>query len=1749
MLDAVQARNSTARLGGLDISRSDVLIGIVLVLVMIAGGYFRFVGQNWDDFTHLHPDERFLTDVASSLNGSLQSSEGDPIKAQMQIQDCMARYPATNGVGGFFDAQCSTWNPHNANNRFGRYVYGTLPLFLARWTGDFVSGMTDDNVWSGYNGVHLVWRALSASFDMGVILIVFFIGLQLHGRWAGLLAAILYAAMVLPIQKAHFGTVNATTSFFVALGLLFAARVQDKGGLLNYVGFGVALAAAVAGRINTAPLAGIIIVATVVRALPALDSGLSWRERERIIGQSLVGLALAGIAALVAFRFFNPYAFMGPGIFGLQINPRWIEDLQAGSYGVSGLAESPPNWQWTGRTSYLFPFTNMVLWGMGVPLGLTAWGSFLVAGWRLFRGKAGGIRNVLPFVWILGYFAWIGGIWVMSMRYYLPLYPAFAVLAGWGLYALVRWAHDALAPNWRKAVAWAVVIGVVGFSYLWAAMFTNIYRNQLTRVQASNWVWEQIPGDFAMRVDDAPPETPLMNIAVSNRPALNEQTPLSDQVSRYDDGDSSTFTFRATATGTVSSVHAPHISDISQDDLPESLRITITDSAGNLLSEAELTDDFNDSDHAFGDAYDIPLEPVLEVEEGQSYIFTVEAVSGGPFSTAGSILSWEGQWDDPVPTTVCTLPPGMSSATNPPPGMFSVDTCNGRNAWAGLVNGYQMYMSADEVQFKRDIMIESLENSDYIIISSNRFYDAEARIPIRWPMTLKYYDALFSGELGFELAALFDETFQLGPLRISDQYLPIYNGPEWLNEFEAEEAFHVYDHPAVFIYRKTDAFDAQKMRDLLNSVPLNRPEDAVGGFNCPNNPSNSVCDPTLIGVVPLYSLPADPAPTQLQLTPDLRQMQYNNGTWSNRFDTSSPVNSNPAITVALWWLTIMLFGWVAWPLLFGLLPGLADGGYGLAKMAGMLLVGWLAWFVSSARVPMWSQTGVGLALLAIAILSIIVALRQRTRLVAFLQEHWRLLLGVEMITLICFLVFLAIRMSNPDLWHPSFGGEKPMDFAYFNGVLRSSVFPPLDPWYTGGFINYYYFGFVIVGAPTLLLGVVPSVAYNLIIPTLFALTGITAFSAAFNVVAAWKERTPINFENETGMRRLGNPWAAGIVALLLAAVLGNLDTPRVFVDGLARLGGYTPVNSLEEYMVRDYTRTYGMPPEGQAILDIAERVNNAGFLDEFAYQADTTVEGVSATLRGIVLAAQGQPLPIATNRWFWAPTRVLSEPPVDSGGAITEIPFFTFLYGDLHAHMIAMPMLLMAMAFIFNEVALAAKDERRGFERYLALAFGALTVGMLRATNTWDWITFMILGVVGLGFAWWLQWKRLTRKSLLHLVGRVGGFVLLSFIFVLPYASWYAATYNRALPWEGRRTPLWAYFDIHGLFLFLIFSLLVWDTARWFRTVYVRSLRGTWPLLIAGLLIVGTLLLALVLLALANFQVVLVTVPLIVWIALLFFRSGQSRPMQFVLALAGLGLALTLGVEFIVLDGDIGRQNTVFKFYIQAWMLFSVVGGVAFAWLLESSNDWSGKLRGVWFTVAALLFTITALYPLMASRAKALERFTQEMPVTLDGMDYMKFAQYGENGQWFSLESDYNMIRWLQENIQGTPTIMEGQSAREYLWSSRVSIYTGMPAVIGWNWHQRQQRTFDPLPRLVQQRIANVNAFYTVTDIPTAWQMITHYNVSYIIVGDLEKAYYPIAGLEKFDAMVDMGLLDVVYREGSATVYQVRPGATLAELG
>ncbi|MCZ7538378.1 MAG: DUF2298 domain-containing protein [Anaerolineae bacterium] len=1374
-------------------------------------------------------------------------------------------------------------------------------------------------------------------------------------------------------------------------------------------------------------------------------------------------------------------------------------------------------------------------------------------------------------------------------------------------------------------------------------------------------------------------------------------------------GGSDALAFEIPIDGVIREIEVLHLGDPLRDSGEEAVRLTLTAPDGTQTSTV-LRGDFNEGANPLGPPQVAVFDPPLRVERldasGQRQLATLTVEALDPVYTSGAVIAWEGDWDDPIPWTVCPLPDDVVYRDDLPSGLSSYD-CPAVNMFGPHVQGIKLWMVAEDNEEKITAMTGALDQADYLVISSNRFYDSLSRIPWRWPMSLAFYEALFDGRLGYELVRQFESAPQLGPFRIRDQVTPLDDLPAWVNEhWEAEEAFSVYDHPIVLVFKKTDAYSPETVRALLESVTIRPVRSAYPGY---------VADPEPVGVVTWRAQESTQSPTLLHFDADKWETQRAGGTWRDLFDPDSLLNRSQIAALIAWWLLIVLAGWIAWPLLFVALPALPDRAYPAAKIAAWLIVAWVAWAGGTLGLRTWSRGGLALLLLALAALSLAAVWRRRGQLAAYVRANWRFLLAMEALTLALFLAFVGVRLTNPDLWHGSFGGEKPMDFAYFNAVLRSTVFPPLDPWFSGGYINYYYFGYVIVGAPVKLLGIAPSVAYNLIIPALFAMTGIGVFSVAYNWVRARSARpgqsasppkSPSPAEPERGTSPLdvgayrhtplrggagqgtayveprppqGNAWLAGLLALLLAMVLGNLGTLHVVVTNIAALDGWSQPSLYEQVRrqeaqaqrdrlyqkfyaeeVKDFRAEHGgqEPVEAGdmfAVTDAAQRRVEATIEDYaehppllrlWQYELGNLREQIGAFFGGLSKVLDGQPLPMATHRWYWGPTRIISELPDGAGrGAIAEMPYFTFLYGDLHAHMIAFPVTLLVLLWLLAEILGAGHALRTWWEAGLALALGALAVGVLRPTNSWDWITYLLLGIAGLTFVAWLgavrarrgdpppeiagrlwgwlrpgqarelwlvllvlpvalaarvgfyfvqraladqeaargarvepvtlspssavAWMiaglalvvalyaaaliaarvRLDRRLLWAWIGRVALFVGLTFVVGLPFTAYFATAYESVKPWEQETTPLWAYLYVHGTFIFLVISLLVWQTARWLRRVRVRALEG---LAVPVLGIGGGLLLVLVgsiVYGVREAAVAQLAGPLIAWAALLFFLPGQSALLRALNALIVLALAISLGVELVVLDGDIGRQNTVFKFYLQVWFLLSIVGGVGLAWMLHSAGRWHPLLRALWQGGLAVLLTIAALYPVLATRARALDRFNREAtPLTLDGMEYMKHALHGESGLTFRLEGDYDMIHWLQENVEGTPVVMEAHLyPSEYHWGGRISIYTGLPTMLGWRFHQIQQHSLEDMNLLVQTRENNAAAFYSLggeEGIRAARRLIEHYDIEYIVVGTLERAFYgdialdPATGLQtaghaeglaKFDAMAATGLLTLEY--------------------
>ncbi|MBP7688300.1 MAG: glycosyltransferase family 39 protein [Thermoflexales bacterium] len=1619
-------------------------LAILLLAALAFGAYFRFVGIDWSQGNPLHPDENFLTQVTSAIK------------------------PPEN-IGAYFNSQTSTLNPYN--NNFGLFVYGDLPIFITRYAADVLDSLckavpqtcpTRNEVpfrFAEYSGIVLLGRGLSAFLDLITLVFMFVIGRRLYGPRVGVLAAILGAGTVLQIQQSHFYTADIFATFFVVAAFYFIVRFGDSNSWTDVIASGAASGLAMASRINVAPILGIVGIA----ALAHVFRQRSQADRTYTLESAIARIVLAAVTAAIVFRIFMPYAFDGL----LKFDTRWSNNMNYIRTLVSGEDPGgPPGVQWTDRTPIVFPLINIVFWGMGLPLGITAWLGWAYAAWQTFitpyrkhrHGSLGAwlsdvakSRHLLIWVWVSAYFVWQGSQWVKSIRYQLPIYPFLTLFAAAALIALWDWARPpARRAVLRRIAAIAALAIVVLGTYAWATAFTEIYRQTTTRVAASEWIYDNVPTAATLHLRQPDGATQAI------------QLPFFSTVILGVDGESTTAQFKIEDAATVEAITINRLIDLAGDPEPETIRVSITSAdPANPIAQADATtnvEQFGARGGAVGAVFNgTSLVP-------GTYFATLQIVSGAPLQAESSTIAVE-TWDETVPVRV-----------------------GGRDGYS-IYHGLEIKREWEDVEEKRAQIIQSLQQSDYVTMASNRAYGAMSRQPLRYPLTAEYYRLMFSGELGFKLVASIESYPTLGPLTFPDQettqYLGLWPDPTRcpqanvpqcrglisINFPPAEEAFSVYDHPRVLVFEKTADFSADVVTAKLGRVQLR---------NVLQN---------------LSPKSETEAPNGLMLKADVWEAQQQSGTWSDLFDVNGLLNQSPFIGAVAWYLLVALLGLAAFPLLFAILPGLRDRGYGVARIAGLLSVAFTVWFASSVRVISFSRGWIAVIVIALCAIGLVTAFRQRRALRDFWRDHRRTILFEEALFAVAFAWFLFVRFGNPDLWHPVMGGEKPMDFAYLNAVIKSNTFPPYDPWFAGGQITYYYFGFVLVATLVKVLGIVPSIAYNFAIPTLFAMTALGAFTAAYNLVTG-ANRGAWSAERERHWN-LRNPLIIGLIAAIFVTFMGNLGEAQQLTT------------EIEKQIVPDMTFKSTIPG----------------------------VELIVKTTTGLGrMLFEGKALNYRPEWWYFTPTREIPAPPTEAG-PISEFPYFTFLYADLHAHMLAMPLTLLMLVIAISWLARAPSGL---WAATGSIVLGGLTAGALRATNTWDYPTYLLIGgaavVVGT-----LANEPLNRLSTwAGLLARAIGFVAIGVIGFLPFTRNYATAYSSAEIWQGSLTPVWAYLNIHLLFLFPIVTLLIRELQKW-GVRWWRGLLNTvwrnlwWMLVIIGIAIVG----ATFLLFRGGREVVIVAVPILALIALLFWRPRLATAKRFWLFIVAVAVGLTFAVEVVVLKGDISRMNTTFKFYLQVWILLGIGGAVALGWLAEHLEKWPGWGKSLWTGFLWLLVGASFLYVPLATRGKILDRWYEpEMGPGLDGMAYMQFAEYSD-GQPFPLKWDYDAIRWLQSNVVGTPVVAEGQSGL-YRWQGRISINTGLPTIVGWDWHQRQQRSIMP-GQVLDYRLQDVRLLYDSAIVAETQRILAQYGVKYIVVGALERAYYAPDGLAKFDVMVQQRLLTVAYRNEGTTVYEVVP--------
>lgn len=855
----------------------------------------------------------------------------------------------------------------------------------------------------------------------------------------------------------------------------------------------------------------------------------------------------------------------------------------------------------------------------------------------------------------------------------------------------------------------------------------------------------------------------------------------------------------------------------------------------------------------------------------------------------------------------------------------------------------------------------------------------------------------------------------------------------------------------------------------------------------------------------------------------------------------------------LWYLLITLLGWVSFPLIFRLLPALADRGYSLSRILGLLVWSYTFWLLASLGIIKNDIGGIIIGLMVLLGISAW-TLRQHALgdIRIWLRENISIVLSIEVLFLVGFAVWAFVRSANPEI----LGTEKPMELAFINAIINSPDFPPHDPWLSGYAISYYYFGYVITAMIAKFTATPGSVAFNLALSQTFSLVAVAAFGLLFNLFSSIRGKR----EDITPSEQKNN---------LLLSLLGP-----TFILLVSNLEGFLEVlHARGLFWSRDET--------GQMISNFWVWLD----MKELSQPPALPLSWIPSRFL-----------------WWWRASRVVQD--YDLAGnwreVIDEFPFFSYLLGDLHPHVLVMPFALLAIGLSLNLYLGGAQGKIRLMwitisMNWSTLLAASLIIGGLAYLNTWDFPMYVVLfSLVYTGYR--INVNRQVEKTnyfeselvegtvensphntpLIELIKDFFSIsiplIVAGILLYLPFYAGFSSQAGGILPnlvFSTRGIHLWVMFGslFIPIFLYMIFAYL----RRRDRFNFGR-----------GLIISAGLILSLLLLSL-GFGTVLANIPLlgnifmssigggsnpelvaeslsrrfpgfalITLLLLLSFVIGyfyrllrpaisenemtledvhqtsisppgqrdhaKYLPHDFVMVLILMGGLLVLFVEFFYLRDQFGtRMNTIFKFYFQTWIFWGLAAAFGSGILLK-------KLSGIWNILFRIglgtLLIVSLTYPLLSLWNKT-HGFNPAYEFTLDGTAYLERSSPEEMAG----------INWVKNAPAGVVVEAVGPQYSEY---ARVATISGKPNVLGWAGHESQWRGGS---KEIGTRAEDIEAIYSSNNWERTRLLLEMYDVRYIYIGNLERRTYVVN-----EAKFEQFLGEPVFEYGQVVIYEIPRG-------
>ena len=502
--------------------------------------------------------------------------------------------------------------------------------------------------------------------------------------------------------------------------------------------------------------------------------------------------------------------------------------------------------------------------------------------------------------------------------------------------------------------------------------------------------------------------------------------------------------------------------------------------------------------------------------------------------------------------------------------------------------------------------------------------------------------------------------------------------------------------------------------------------------------------------------------------------------------------------------------------------------------------------------------------------------------------------------------------------------------------------------------------------------------------------------------------------------------------------------------------------------------------------------------------------------------------------WAWRSTRII-DTVVDGRSldyTITEFPFFSFILGDLHSHVMSLPFVLLNISIGLNLLLFPGRIVISWIKDNPWQVFvTSLSLGALGFINLIDLPVFGILLLILIFMKCYVASKNAWIAIRNVLV--IGGIIIfVGVILYLPFYVTFSSQVSGILPVRDAATRPLHFFLVWGMFLFMGVSMLImhilisrqyfrkdifylslvfaispfllWASIDLFLSIYetgftegLISISGTFLRIVLGLCIVAG----------AFFG------------AFVWLTRGYSRDVVFVLVLLSIGVYLIIGPEmFRLVDIFNNRMNTVFKLYYQAWIMLGLVSAYALYYCVSRWNYEGISARFFswgWIVVAGILIVSSLYY----APGAALDKTKSQLPDSLDGLAFVKASSPGE----------YEAILWLRENLsEGNIVEAVGDDYSEF---GRISASTGLPTILGWSGHEFQWRGSYTA---IRGRSEDVKEIYISSDIQRVQELLKKYNVTYVYVGPRESQRYSLLRTDKFEEFMTR-----VFQEDDVTIYEV----------